>query len=79
MITPIYFILFYFIFIRVCIWVAYFYKLDDLAALIGWVCSQMTAKLLCSWLSMHDAIVESRVMNVQVINDFLIGKWKWIL
>ena len=30
------------------------------------------------YLYLFDAIVELHAMNVKMLNDFLIGRWKWI-
>ena len=37
------------------------------------------AKLLYSCLCLFYAIIESHVIDEKMFNDFLIGKWKWIL
>jgi len=39
----------------------------------------IAAKLLCSFLCMLDTIVGLHATSEKMFNDFLIGKWKWIL
>ena len=40
----------------------------------------IVGKLLCSCLCLFDAIIELHTMDERNdFNDFLIGKWKWIL
>ena len=36
-------------------------------------------KLVCSNLCLFSAIVELHAMAEKLFNDYLIGKWKWIL
>ena len=40
---------------------------------------QIVVQLLCSCLYLIDAIIELHATNEKKFNEFLIGKWKWVL
>jgi hypothetical protein len=37
------------------------------------------AKILCFCVRLFDLVVELHTMDEKKVNDFLIGKWKWLL
>ena len=69
------------ILVRVCIWVLGFYKLKSLGALMSSLefCSWIVAKWLCSSFCLFDELDELHAMDEKIFNDFLIGKWQWLL
>ena len=38
----------------------------------------IVAKLLCSCLCLFEVIVKLHAMDIRMLNDFFIRKWKWI-